>query len=176
MMWEADEDRAGAGRAGPIYAVCVGGRVGSSSPAGCHPLASACRAGGARAVQDFVDLYFRVSTDVTGNEPRRLYNLLEFLLFSVRHNKRTKCPRAPPSILVGYVLSFEAVRLSARYRGVEFSLTCVGCFRHQPRPQPTACKQGHLNGHRPPHRDGRRAQEQQQLQPQQARNQRWQTG
>ena len=84
MMWEADEDRAGARREGLMPCVCrwkgwqhFTGRL--SSTRFCL-----CRAGGALAVQDFVDLYFRVSTDVTGNEPRRLYNLLEFLLFSVR--------------------------------------------------------------------------------------------
>lgn len=33
-------------------------------------------------VQDIVELYFRVTTDTTGCEPRRLFNLIEFLLFS----------------------------------------------------------------------------------------------
>ena len=37
---------------------------------------------GALDVQDLVELYFRVTTDATGYEPRRLFCMLEFLLFS----------------------------------------------------------------------------------------------
>ena len=48
---------------------------------------------GALDVQDLVQLYFRVCTDPTGFEPRRLFNLLEFLLFSAPSESEAK-PKA----------------------------------------------------------------------------------
>jgi hypothetical protein len=51
---------------------------------------------GALDVQDLVELYFRVCTDTTGCEPRRLFNLVEFLLFSAPSESELPKPGAPP--------------------------------------------------------------------------------
>lgn len=50
---------------------------------------------GALDVQDFVELYFRVTTDATGYEPRRLFCMLEFLLFSAPSVCFVVSPTAP---------------------------------------------------------------------------------
>ena len=67
VLWEADDDHTGALGQCPAP-------LRQSQPQILRALAA--------DAQDLVELYFRVTTDASGYEPRRLFCMLEFLLFS----------------------------------------------------------------------------------------------